>query len=78
MATQHTAPVAPFHPSAWLTAFEQIGGSYALGAGQTLYLFVSNCTDADLATVMRHIIGRPERRDAIKAAIEAKRMGEAA
>lgn len=67
-----------FDPTAWLTAMTQIGGGYALMSGRRLALMVDGCHPEDLTTVMAPLIGRPERQEPIKAAIERKQLGAVA
>ena len=67
-----------FDPTIWLTAMTQIGGGYALVSGRRLALMVDDCHPDDLTTVMSHLIGRPDRQEAIKAAIERKQLGAVA
>ncbi len=67
-----------FDPATWLTAMTQIGGGYALVSGRRLALMVDDCHPDDLTTVMSHLIGRPDRQEAIKAAIERKQLGAVA
>ncbi|MEH3103705.1 MAG: hypothetical protein PGN12_07340 [Sphingomonas phyllosphaerae] len=67
-----------FDPAVWLTAMTQIGGGYALMSGRRLALMVDDCHPEDLTTVMAPLIGRPDRQDAIKAAIEKRSFGEVA
>lgn len=64
------APAAPFDPRAWLSALTTIGGGYALTTDRRLWLFVRDCPADALAPVMSHVIGQPDRHEAIKAAIE--------
>ncbi|MDR6789115.1 hypothetical protein J2Y58_002484 [Sphingomonas sp. BE138] len=67
-----------FDPAAWLTAMTQIGGGYALMSGRRLALMVDDCHPEDLTTVMAPLVGRPDRQEAIKAAIERKQLGAVA
>ncbi|MDR6787663.1 hypothetical protein J2Y58_001004 [Sphingomonas sp. BE138] len=67
-----------FDPAAWLAAMTQIGGGYALMSGRRLALMVDDCHPEDLTTVITPLIGRPDRQEAIKAAIERKQLGAVA
>lgn len=67
-----------FDPAAWLAAMTQIGGGYALMSGRRLALMVDECHPEDLTTVMAPLIGRPERQEAIKLAIEQRQLGQVA
>lgn len=67
-----------FDPAAWLTAMAQIGGGYALMSGRRLALMVDECHPEDLTTVMAPLIGRPDRQEAIKLAIEQRQLGQVA
>ncbi len=67
-----------FDPAAWLAAMNRIGGGYALMSGRRLALMVDDCQSEDLTTVMASLIGRPDRQEAIKAAIERKQLGAVA
>lgn len=67
-----------FDPAAWLAAMTQIGGGYALMSGRRLALMIDDCHPDDLTTVMAPLIGRPDRQEAIKAAIERKQLGAVA
>ncbi|HEX8445830.1 MAG TPA: hypothetical protein VF649_04375 [Sphingomonas sp.] len=69
---------ASFNPVAWLSDLAQIGGGYALMSGRKLAFLVDDCDGEVLTSVMSQIIGRPERQEAIKTAIERRQMGEAA
>jgi hypothetical protein len=73
------SPVQPdtFNPAAWLAALTSIGGGYALMSGRRLAFVVDECNGEDLAVVMSHLIGRLDRQDAIKRAIEQRQNGEA-
>ncbi len=75
MATILQHPDA-FNPATWLTAMTQIGGGYALMSGRRLALMVDDCDPDDLTTVMSHLIGRPDRQEAIKRAIEQRQLGQ--
>ena len=66
-----------FDPKAWLGNFAAIGGGYALMADRKLAFLVDACDGEDLTGVMAQIVGKPERQDAIKAAIEQRQNGEA-
>lgn len=75
---QGAAAVAPtFDPTAWLSALVQIGGGYALASGRKLWLVVEDCDHGDLASVMRPVIGNPDRAEAIRDAIERRQNGDA-
>jgi hypothetical protein len=67
-----------FDAATWLRAMTQIGGGYALMSGRRLALMVDECHPEDLTTIMAPLIGRPDRQDAIKAAIERKQLGAVA
>ena len=80
MATQMhgVAQAAPtFDPTAWLSALVQIGGGYALASGRKLWLVVEDCDYDDLVSVMRPLIGNPDRAEAIRDAIERRQNGDA-
>lgn len=66
-----------FGPAAWLATLTEIGGGCALTSGRQLAFMVDRCDGEDLAMVMAHLIGRPDRQEAIKRAIEQRRNGEA-
>lgn len=66
----------PFAPRAWLQALVQIGGGYALASGRRLWLVVEDCDQDDLASVMRPLIGQPDRVEAVRTAIERRSFGE--
>jgi hypothetical protein len=66
-----------FDPKAWLAALTSIGGGYALMSDRRLTFLVDECDGEDLAVVMSHLIGRPDRQDALKCAIEQRQNGEA-
>jgi len=70
-------PRDSFDPKAWLGTFAAIGGGYALMADRRLAFLVDACDGEDLTGVMAQIVGKPERQDAIKAAIERRQNGEA-
>ena len=72
------ASAVPFDPTLWLGAFSEIGGAYALTADRRLCLIVADCPADALAPFIRQIVGRPERQEGIKRAIEARQLGEAA
>lgn len=75
--TQGAARAVPtFDPAAWLSALVSIGGGYALASGRKLWLVVEECDAADLASVMRPLIGEPDRVEAIRTAIEHRSFGE--
>lgn len=65
-----------FDPRAWLSAFVEIGGGYALASGRKLWLVVQDCPADDLTTVMAQIVGKPDRAEAIRCYIEAQQNGE--
>ncbi len=65
-----------FDPAAWLDALTSIGGGYALGSSGRLHLLVRNCDASQLLGVVAEIAGRPERRAAVKRAIEQRQAGE--
>ena len=65
-----------FDPTLWLNALTVIGGGYALMADRRLAFLVDECDGEALTGVMAQIVGRPERQDAIKFAIERRQMGE--
>ncbi|MEG8040589.1 hypothetical protein QP166_15035 [Sphingomonas sp. LR60] len=67
-----------FDPAAWLAAMAQIGGGYALMSGRRLALMVDECHPEDLTSVMSPLIGRPDRQEAIKLAIEQRQLGQVA
>lgn len=65
-----------FDAAVWLQALTTIGGGYALMADRRLAFLVDDCDGDDLTSVMAQIVGKPERQDAIKAAIERRQNGE--
>lgn len=67
-----------FDPAVWLTAMTRIGGGYALMSGRQLALMIDECDPEDLTTVMSPLIGRPDRQEAIKLAIEQRQLGQVA
>lgn len=67
-----------FDPRIWLGALTAIGGGYALMADRRLAILVDGCDDDELAFVMSQVIGRAERQEAVKWAIEQRQLGEAA
>jgi hypothetical protein len=76
--TNGAAAVAPtFDAAAWLSALVQIGGGYALASGRKLWLVVEDCDYDDLVSVMRPLIGNPDRAEAIRVAIERRQNGDA-
>ena len=66
-----------FDPALWLGALTTIGGGYALTADRRLTFLVHDVGNDDLAPVMAQIVGRADRQEAVKAAIERHREGEA-
>jgi len=66
-----------FDPTAWLSSLVQIGGGYALASGRKLWLVVEDCDHDDLVSVMRPVIGNPDRAEAIRVAIERRQNGDA-
>lgn len=70
-------PSAPtFDPSAWLSALVAIGGGYALASGRKLWFVVQDCPADELTTVMSHIVGQPDRVEALRSTIERLQAGE--
>lgn len=69
---------AAFDPQAWLAAFTRIGGGYALASGRKLWLVVDHCDHVDLTAVMAQIVGRAERIEALRRAIERRSLGQVA
>jgi hypothetical protein len=65
-----------FDPQLWLSAFSEIGGGYALISGRKLAFLVDGCDGEPLTSVMAQIVGKPDRQEAIKAAIERRQNGE--
>lgn len=65
-----------FDPAAWLAALVAIGGGYALASGRKLWLVVKDCDPDDLAPVIAHIVGYPERQEAVRSTIERRQNGE--
>jgi hypothetical protein len=72
----HAYPIQHFDPAAWLGAFVEIGGGYALAAGGKLWLVVQDCPAGELATVMSQVVGRSDRIAAIRFIIERRQNGE--
>lgn len=66
----------PFDPKSWLRSFAEIGGGYALTAGRKLCFVVDECDGVDLAASMAQLVGRPDRQEAVKSAIEARQLRE--
>lgn len=76
MATRMTEP---FDASAWLEAFAEAGGGYAMAANRKL-LFAIGIEAPGIARLLSHLDAihlHPERRDAIRDAIDAKQNREA-
>ena len=76
-AVEHDDAGSDFEPAAWLKSLTTIGGGYALTSGRQLAFMGDRCDGEDLAMVMAHLIGNPDRQAAIKRAIEQRRNGEA-
>jgi hypothetical protein len=72
----HQHHACTFDPRAWLQALVQIGGGYALASGRKLWLVVEGCDPDDLASVIRPLIGAPDRVEAVRTAIEHRSFGE--
>ncbi len=77
MATIPPGPVPAFNPALWLGALTTVGGGYALMTGRRLAFLVVDVDGDALTSVMSQIVGHPDRQEAIKAAIERRRNGEA-
>lgn len=76
-APAHQLEATPFNAKLWLDRFANIGGGYALVADRRLTFLVGDCDGGKLTEAMQQIVGRPERQDAVKAAIERRQLGEA-
>lgn len=76
IAMSRDQDAAAFEPRLWLETLTKMGGGYALVADRRLAVLVENCDGTRLAHVMEQIVGRPERQDAIKSAIEHRQLGE--
>jgi len=59
-----------FSATAWLRRFVEIGGGYALTTERKLWLVVDHCPNRQLEPLVAQIIGRPDRQEQIKRAIE--------
>jgi len=81
MATQPNTGAAQFvpnfDPAAWLSALVSIGGGYALASGRKLWLVVEECATVDVESLMRPLIGHPDRVEAVRSAIERRQNGGA-
>ena len=77
MVVEHDLAGMGFDLAAWLAALTTIGGGYALTSGRRLAFLVDGCDGEDLAIVMAHLIGQPDRQEAVKRAIEQRQNGEA-
>lgn len=67
---------ATFDPTGWLAALVAIGGGYALASGRKLWFVVQDCGEDELTTVMSHIVGKPDRVEALRWTIERRQAGE--
>lgn len=67
-----------FDPAIWLRALTEIGGGYALVADRRLAFLVDECGGEALTAVMAQIVGRADRQEAIKRAIEDRQNGQIA
>ncbi len=80
MASQYapaaTSNAPTFDPATWLSALVAIGGGYALASGRKLWFVVQDCPADELTTVMSHIVGKPDRVEAVRWAIERRQAGE--
>lgn len=76
--THESREHSPFDATLWLAALTEIGGGYALLSGRRLYLSVSRCSGEPLTAIMQQIVGRPDRQEAIKQAIERRQNGSVA
>lgn len=72
-----TAPAFDFDATLWLNSLSSIGGGYALMSDRRLAFVVNECDGEALTRVMAQIAGQPERQEAVKHAIERRRIGEA-
>lgn len=76
--THETHEHSLFNATLWLAALTEIGGGYALLSGRRLYLSVGRCSGEPLTAIMQQIVGRPDRQEAIKQAIESRQNGSVA
>ena len=67
-----------FDPTAWLSALVAIGGGYALASGRKLWLVVQDCPADELTPIMAQLVGKPDRVEAVRSAIERRQIGERA
>lgn len=74
----HERGDSAFDATLWLAALTEIGGGYALLSGRRLYLSVGRCSGEPLTAIMQQIVGRPDRQEAIKQAIESRQNGSVA
>lgn len=74
--TGTAAAVPTFDAAAWLNTLVAIGGGYALASGRKLWLVVRDCPTGELTPLMAQIVAKPDRQEAIKAAIERKQLGQ--
>ncbi|WP_332789106.1 hypothetical protein [Sphingomonas sp. GB1N7] len=65
-----------FDAAGWLSALVAIGGGYALASGRKLWLVVQDCPADELTSIMAQVVGRPERVEAVRTAIERRQNGE--
>jgi hypothetical protein len=79
--SEHSQVAAPlvvddtFDADLWLRAFTQIGGGYAVDADRRLCLLTGGCDVDDLTPVMTQLVGRSDRQQAVRDAIEQARAG---
>ena len=67
---------APFDARAWLAAFTDIGGGYAVISGRQV-AFIVDRSDTRAAGVIAQVTGRPGRLDDVRSYIELRQNGEA-
>lgn len=67
---------APFDARAWLAAFTDIGGGYAVISGRQV-AFIVDSRDTRGAGVIAQVTGRPGRLDEVRSFIELRQNGEA-
>ena len=67
-----------FDPAAWLAALVAIGGGYTLAAERKLWLVVQDCPADELTPIRAQLVGKPDRVEAVRSAIERRQIGESA
>ena len=67
------ASAAAFDPAQWLADFATLGGGY-VHTGERVAFLTAGVLAPDLAVMMRQIVGKPDRLDAVKAEVAARTM----